>query len=97
MGLEETDKEVEPKKKRRYSGLFVKPGTYSKYIDDFIEKEMEAAEITIDEDDVIKEGMNSVPPDTLYTGLINNIDKRDIDNVRVTRDGDDIFLVRTDI
>lgn len=95
MGLEEVDREVEPREKKKFEGMKVKPRTYTKIIKEFIESDMEKARVTVD-DEYLTEGTEEVPARTLDTGLRNNNLVEETPGVKVVKDGDDIFLVKTD-
>ena len=94
MGLEETNEGVKPRKRTRYEGMYVKPGDYSKIVDDFLKSDMEEAKVTLDEDELLND-KDSIPTDTLYKGLWNNINKaRDIEGVTVVKKGGEVYLVK---
>jgi hypothetical protein len=95
LGLEETNEGVQPRKRTEYEGMYVKPGDYSKIVDDFLDSGMGEAKVTLDKDELLNE-KDSIPADTLYKGLWNNINKaRDVEGVSVVKRGDEVYLVKT--
>lgn len=94
MPLRETDKGVEPRKKKS-DKRYVKQGTYTRLVDEFIDSNMDEAEVTLDESD-LREEVDGAPPKILYNGLRQSISKREIDGVAAVMDSGTIYLVKTE-
>lgn len=70
----------------------VKPDVYTKLIKEFRDSDMEEAEIELERSDVIGNHM----PDarTISSGMRKNIERSEIEGIKVIKDSNKVYLVR---